>query len=938
MPNRTFRTRPWRRRGQNYYPASKSHKLITITGSGGAVVGGSADRAFFHGTFGADSNIEVLVDWDHDDAFTLPEEDISEFVLSVNTRTGRDWPSLLTGSAGPGDLKMLLNNHDNRFSRFQSTSPLNTPPLSMNTGGKVRIQEVGTPNPDPATLSKDLFRRDDSGSLGSDESGNLWSQPLTGTWGVSNLAAIAQNINNDHLACVESGSADYYVQATISPGSLTNKTGIAFRIVDSTNYSLLYVDAAAGNLTVANVVAGVVTPILANSIEVYAGITIGVLIDDTSGTIYLEGVSSATFTAINTSATQVGIFANWGTGDTAPTVDSFYAWEHLISPTDGILWTGDFNDLTPEVQPGPEKVANMVGEGWLSKMANQTITPPTSVTGRRTGLLLGAVLAQAGLLTPPGPIDLGDVVTGPFAMAPTSALEVARRVEQTEFGFLHETPEGPPGMGSRTARDGLSPVCEFSDDPGAQFCYDNIAMQDWHREVFNQVTAGVSPYALGVEAVLYTDPGPYVLAPGESVTLAASYSGSGVVTRWTGHTRQVAAPQPPSGITVPVSFGDSFRTSDDSNATYSFNIALPTTTDGDLLLFIGCTGTLGPPWDGDEPSGWTMIHKETYSRPFVLAKIANGDESANHVVINMDYDSNSSQFAYNIYRVTNWFGDLDGSIQVLGTVQTSGVQPNPPAITPVWGAIPTLFIACSYSTGGGPSAHDYTAVPTGYTLGAENNDGSTRDSWLGFCTAYKVTTTTTEDPGAFTGNAAVINGATTQVFTFTVAVRGSAAPIPVTGDTPAGSNPSFVVPYDNGVGGTTQSVTDIEVTGIPLLAGDDVSVRADDFDSQESHRAIRTYPYQANLFASTSDALIYANLVLSKHAEDRPILVIGFSANKSEAYRQQALKRRVGDMIYVTADNDSGLGIRQEFIIETISHEFTEGTKKWYVTWQLSPA
>ena len=56
------------------------------------------------------------------------------------------------------------------------------------------------------------------------------------------------------------------------------------------------------------------------------------------------------------------------------------------------------------------------------------------------------------------------------------------------------------------------------------------------------------------------------------------------------------------------------------------------------------------------------------------------------------------------------------------------------------------------------------------------------------------------------------------------------------------------------------------------------------------------------------------------------------------AYRMQATRRRVSDKVTLVADGQTGMGISGEFFIENIRHRFTDGGKRWEVTWELSPA
>ncbi|GIH22994.1 hypothetical protein Aph01nite_13040 [Acrocarpospora phusangensis] len=906
-----------------------AHRVAAITGAGGALVGGSGSPAFRH-TPPVASDVTIEWDFDNDLDFDEDVEDITTKVMALETFSGRDWPSQLTGTAGPGRFRAILNNEDDRFNYFQSNSPLNQGAFSLNTGRKLRVRTSDAASPDPLLIALDRFRRADSTSLGSADPGGSWTQPLADDFEIISQHAVATDEGEPHLAYLDLGAADYYLQVLIAGlGSLTNQVGICYRYVDSNDYSLAVIDCAAQAVRVLNIVAGVESVVASVPAEIYSGVTLGVLLDEDEVTVYVEGIPLTTATAINTSSELAGIYAVWGTGDTAPVIDNIFAWNGLGTTQEGILWTGDVSDVAPSVIPGPVKVANLIGEGWLSKMAAQDVAPPTSVPGRRTGRLLGAVLAECGLIHPPGPLDLGEVTTGPFAMQPTTALRVARAIEEAEFGFMYELPEGPIAFDSRTARDGSTALVTFSDQPEAQFAYGSISPMDRKREIFNLVSAGVSPYALGEGAVLYTDPGPYILAPGESVQLAASYSGTdGIVTRWTGHTRGVSAPAAPSGITV-----TQHSQNTNLNGEQPFTITLPTTATGDLLLIIMAPGD----WDENVPSGWDLLSPDglgSYYKGLVFGRIAEGDEVNDEV----DFQIERGTVAAQLYRITSWFGDFSG-IALTPTVFTSG-NPNPPLITPPWGAIPTLYLAC-----GGMSLPSTNVTPTQsgipsnygdnvFTVGpAQANGGGNDRPWL--TVSRRVAELTTENPGTYALNTGATSNGT---MAWTIAIRGTTAPVPVTGDTPAGTNGVFTISYVDAIGGDFQSHTAIEVSGVLLTRGDDVTVQEEDVVSQERHRAKRTYRTSASLFASPADALTYTNLVLSRHANDRPIFSISFTANKSAAYRHQALSRRLGDRIHLVANYASGLGVEADFYIESIGHALSEGRKRWVVTWELSPA
>jgi len=903
--------------------------IASVTGSGGVVVGGSGEPRFEHGPPVA-SGLQVLWDLDNDLNFDQEVEDITERVMSIEVFAGRDFPSQLTGTAGPGRARATLRNDDDALNYFNTSSPLTQPPFSLDTGRMLRLCTSDAASPDPVLLALDRFRRADSTNLGSADTGGSWSQPLTDDFEIISQHAVATSEGDPHIAVLDLGTADYYLQVLIAGlGSLTNQVGICYRYVDSNDYSLAVVDCGAQAVRVLNIVAGVETVVASVPAEIYSGATLGVLLDGATVIVYMEGVPLVSATAINTSADMAGMYALWGTGDTAPLVDNIFAWDGLGSTEAGILWTGDVADIVPTVIPGPQKGVSLTGEGWLAKMASQDVTPPTSVPGRRTGRLLGAVLAESGLIHPPGPLDEGEVTTGPFAMAPSNALRIARSIEEAEFGFMYETNEGRIGFDSRTARDGSTALVTFSDAPGAKYAYENIEVLDWRRQVFNRVTAGVSPYVLGEEQTLFTDPGPYVLAPGESVQLQASYAGNdGIVTRWTGHTRGVSAPAAPSGITV-----TSHSQNTSLNDLQPFTITLPTTAAGDLLLIIMAPND----WDENVPSGWDLLSPDgigSYYKGLVFGRIAEGDEVSDEV----DFEIERGTVAAQLYRITSWFGDFSG-IALTSTVFGPG-NPNPPLITPPWGAIPTLFLACGGMSN--PATNitpTQSGIPSGYgdntfTVGpAPANGGGNDRPWL--TVSRRTAELTTENPGTYSLNTGATSNGT---MAWTIAIRGTTAPVPVEEAVPIGGNPVFTISYVDSIGGDFQSHTAIQATGILLERGDDVTVQAEDVVSQERHRAIRTYRTSAALFASPADALVYGDRVLSRHATGRPIFAISFTANKSMAYWLQAKLRRVSDRIRLIANHTTGLGVDGDFFIESVTHSASNGTRLWRVTWELSPA
>src|ERR1700741_5277656 len=109
---------------------------------GGVALAGTAPLTFTSAapTTQVPSNVRVVWDLDNDGDFDEPEEDVTSYVMSLETMSGRDYPSNLTGRAGPGRLRVSLNNDDGRFSYYNTDSPLATDPFSLRTGRRMRVE------------------------------------------------------------------------------------------------------------------------------------------------------------------------------------------------------------------------------------------------------------------------------------------------------------------------------------------------------------------------------------------------------------------------------------------------------------------------------------------------------------------------------------------------------------------------------------------------------------------------------------------------------------------------------------------------------------------------------------------------------------------------------------------------------------------------------
>ena len=825
---------------------------VDITPEGGLEIGGSAAVAFVHGGEGVGADLVVEWDFDNDGDFDEDVEDITDLVMSAEWQTGRDWASNLNGRTQPGELRLQLDNRTDRFSWFNASSPVNTAPFSLRTGRKIRVRSAASTPSDPVLLARDRFDRAD-GALGGAETGQAWTAQLNSGFEVSSGAASAAAsgaASASTVSTVDVAVTDHYVQGVLpSFPSTTHSIGVVARFEDSDNYIRAYRSGAF--ITLAETLAGTPTFVDQFAIAAWPDLTIGLGVVGTAVTVYVGGVAVMTHTTTLTDGTEAGLYAFKGSLTAAPpTVDDWHVWDHVAGETEGVVWTGEVAQVKPSVAQGPIKFAGVTALGPLNRAAGLDVqSPRVAREDNPTGLLVGDLMARAGLCHPPQPeaLDLGDIVTGPVGMEDANALQLARVGEEVERGFLHETPEGNIGFQGASARAMASPVAWFTDDGTGQFGYAEIEPLDHAREIVNRVTAGVAPSAPTVAGF---------------------------------HTR-----------TATTAIG----------VTNHCDVLMPTTAAGQLLAVVirRANQSSGVKWL--EPIWWLAWRNDEPDaiRTRVYTRHCDGSESGTTVRFYTDSGPAGGGWVAHIYIVDDWYGATQGIR--LGDFAAGR---NPPSLDHGFGRVSTLYIAiASGTTGGGAGSLVGMTFPDGYDNGTATALTVNGDVFV--ATARKLDVVDAENPSEFAGDDgfALVEAAV-------LAVRG----------------------YN----GEHQVLPTIKNPG-QFEASPGRFVTVDDVSSQDEHRAVRTHP-APNLFATEADAEAYGEGVLHSYAEDRPIVRVSWPATLSAAYRQQALRRRVGDQIWLRASAGTGLGIDGPFFVEAISGRVTDGMKQWHVTWELSPA
>ncbi len=711
---------------------------------GGLALASVTETEFVHGPQ-VDSDIVLEWDFDNDGDFDGTHENVTADLYDLDATTGRDWPSQLQGKAGPGRLQARLRNDDDKYSYFNTASPLNQLGNTLDSGRKIRVRTEGTTDVDPVLLRRDRF----DGALAAvttDETGAAWTHRTAATFVVLADTAAATSEGVEHLMTLDAGVADYYVQATtsvvgghvkVSAGfQEQNELRLIYRWQDDSNYSYVSIltndngQQTAGEVVdiVAGTPASLVGPFAfvgGDGVSAAVGdhrqkITVGVAVTGTSGSLYLEGALSATFTAIQTDETEIGLYALWGDGNTRPAWTELHVWDRVTSNVEGVIWTGYVTDVVPDADPGAPKTVTVTAEGVLAQAAEATVVPTAFAGSMRTGTVIGDVLQSAGLLHPPGVIDRGDIDAGSSAAVSIKALAHMRKAEEVEFGFLHEAPEGWLNFQDRSYRTSLSVSATFSDVPGAQYSYRGFELLQWKRELINRVSAGIS-----------RGPADLVVVGGGTDAGTAS------------------------GVARSISF------------------TMPALSDGDLFVVM-ITSTIA-----DDNENWLVpifwvrnrdTGASSSKRTQVYTHIGAASEAASTVTFYNDTAAAGGSYILRYYQIRNWYGSHDGIEVGEWSTGEAFAGADPAVILPGWGDTnPTAFVAqrCGVSTGGAGAITDPT-FPLGYVNSFDifhNGAANIHDCGMLLCS--KLDMTSVEDPSTFTGFSGLQNAETSVI-----AVRG----------------------------------------------------------------------------------------------------------------------------------------------------------------------
>lgn len=142
------------------------------------------------------------------------------------------------------------------------------------------------------------------------------------------------------------------------------------------------------------------------------------------------------------------------------------------------------------------------------------------------------------------------------------------------------------------------------------------------------------------------------------------------------------------------------------------------------------------------PTGWTQLHTTANG---VTARLGSYYRIAGALDGGATFDfvtSTSVRAVAHVYRVSSWHGTTPPEV---GTAATgSSTTPDPPTLTPSWGAADTLWLAVAGSAG----AVTVTTYPTSYTDGFDDNTTGANSVMVG--SARRQLNATSDDPGTYT--------------------------------------------------------------------------------------------------------------------------------------------------------------------------------------------
>lgn len=200
----------------------------------------------------------------------------------------------------------------------------------------------------------------------------------------------------------------------------------------------------------------------------------------------------------------------------------------------------------------------------------------------------------------------------------------------------------------------------------------------------------------------------------------------------------------------------STNTSSSAAAQTTAVVALPATiASGDLLIFCMAFGSISI--STTTPAGWTQVFNDSIATGGESGsceyKVASGSEGAS-----VSVTITSSRWSAISWRITGF--DSGTAPAVSTRSSAASATQSPPALTPSWGALDTLWIVADGHASANPIPTTST-YPTNYTSNQiDNASGNTTNDAV-ITSATRTANTATETPGSFTLSASKAGSAYT---------------------------------------------------------------------------------------------------------------------------------------------------------------------------------
>jgi len=130
---------------------------------------------------------------------------------------------------------------------------------------------------------------------------------------------------------------------------------------------------------------------------------------------------------------------------------------------------------------------------------------------------------------------------------------------------------------------------------------------------------------------------------------------------------------------------------------------------------------------------------------------------------------------------------------------------------------------------------------------------------------------------------------------------------------------SMDIALTNGHSGTIY-LTKLQAQGNPVTVKDPVEISASDSTSQTAFGK-RSYPHPGKFIPDSEEAQNWADFHVAVWKDPVPLLRLTIVGNRSTATLTDIFTREISDLVTVTASNDTGLGIAEDFFIEQVQHK-----------------